>query len=421
MFAVPTFPAFDVTADLPALWLVTVFIVAIGGLLLLFSWLQNRKEPALALWGIGYLIASVGAALPALPGLVPESWSIRAGTALLCCAYGVMWAGARRFEGRQARLLWVIAGPAIWLLACQVGAIYQSAPARVAAASVILTAYTLLSAHEVWRARDRELISRWPTLALLLLHSLFLAGRGPLIAALALTTFAGRPPNTVIFVLAFEGLLTAFCLAFLRVSMAKERVELEQRRAALTDSLTGIANRRAFFDRGEALLECTLADRRPAALLLFDLDRFKDVNDTGGHQTGDRVLRVFSDLVTIAMRPDDLFARIGGEEFALLLLDQPMGEALQIAERVRREFAAMPLSGLAKHSTVSVGVAMAGKSGRGLSGLLANADRALYRAKADGRNRVATVPPVLIEAGKSARHFAMLSPSGDITAAAAAT
>jgi diguanylate cyclase (GGDEF)-like protein len=131
--------------------------------------------------------------------------------------------------------------------------------------------------------------------------------------------------------------------------------------------------------------------------LLFDLDRFKEVNDTGGHQTGDSVLQAFSHLVTTTVRPSDLFARVGGEEFALLLTDVPMAEAMRVAERVRGEFAQMPLAGLAANATVSVGVAMANEANRTLSSLLVTADRALYRAKAEGRNRVAAAPFVLVD------------------------
>ena len=100
-------------------------------------------------------------------------------------------------------------------------------------------------------------------------------------------------------VMAFEALFVAFCLPFLRVAMSKERAELEQRLAAETDPLTGVPNRRAFFDRGNPLLEHFIAERQPAALLLFDLDRFKDINDTAGHQAGDQVLRAFCDLVEV--------------------------------------------------------------------------------------------------------------------------
>jgi diguanylate cyclase (GGDEF)-like protein len=138
---------------------------------------------------------------------------------------------------------------------------------------------------------------------------------------------------------------------------------------------------------------------------MCDLDRFKEVNDTAGHQAGDRVLRAFCDLVAGSIRPGDLFGRLGGEEFGCLLANAPMAHALHTAERLRREFAAMRLPDLDVNPTVSVGVAMANEAGRSLPALLATADRALYRAKAEGRNRVAPAPLLLVEgsAGDTAR------------------
>jgi diguanylate cyclase (GGDEF)-like protein len=109
------------------------------------------------------------------------------------------------------------------------------------------------------------------------------------------------------------------------------------------------------------------------------------------------VLQVFCDLVAAAMRPGDLFGRLGGEEFACLLADTSITHALQTAERVRREFEAMRVPGLSINLTVSVGVAMASEAGRNLPALLTIADRALYRAKADGRNRVAPAPLVVVD------------------------
>jgi diguanylate cyclase (GGDEF)-like protein len=206
-----------------------------------------------------------------------------------------------------------------------------------------------------------------------------------------------NPHNVAVAVIAFEALFTIFCLAILRVNMSKEKAELQQRAAARTDALTGVANRRAFFDLGEPLLEQTTADRRSSALLLFDLDRFKEINDTAGHQAGDRVLSAFSSLVTSSIYRNDLFARIGGEEFACLLFDTSMQEALQTAEHIRQAFAAMTFPDVTVRATVSVGVAMASDAGRGLPALLGMADRALYRAKADGRNCVARAPLVVLE------------------------
>jgi diguanylate cyclase (GGDEF)-like protein len=396
---VPSVAAAHFVIDLPTLFVITVFLSVTGGLLLIFTWLQNRNTPALAYWGSGYLLGALAAALLASPGLLSDSWSVGAANALACLAYGTMWGGARSFEGRQVRMPLLAVGAGLWLVAFQFDGFAQSLQARLALVSVITASYALLSACELWHARDRDLISRWPTLALVVMHAGFLLARIPFAQTLALSAAARHPQSVVVPVMAFQMLFTTFCLPFLRVAMSKERTELEQRKAALTDSLTGIANRRAFFDRGGRLLEWAIADRRSAALLLFDLDRFKEVNDTAGHQAGDRVLQAFCDLVAASMRPGDLFGRLGGEEFACLLASASMAQALHIAERLRRDFAALRLPDLDVNATVSVGIAMANEAGRDLPALLAIADRALYRAKADGRNRVAPAPPVLVGTG----------------------
>lgn len=384
--------------NLPTLCLVSVFLTATAGALLLFAWMQNRDERALALWGIGYLFGSAGVGMLALGGTFPGNVANPTASALLCIAYGVMWAGARAFEGRRVRFALVVAGAALWIVLCQCGGFAEMGRARLAVLSAILAVYTLLGAGEVWRGRDPELMSRWPTSALLFIHAGFLLARIPLAGALPLSEM-GTGQRLFVSVMSLEALFVTFALAFLRVSMTKERVELQQRKAALTDSLTGIANRRGFFERGERLLDDAVADRRPVALLLFDLDRFKDVNDGAGHDAGDQVLCGLAQLVAPALTANDLFARMGGDEFACLLPGASMTRALQIAETVRREFDALPVQGLTCHPTVSVGLALAGERGQTLASTLANADRALYRAKAEGRNRVAPVPPVLVDRG----------------------
>lgn len=396
----PTVATSHFVIDLHTLFIVTVFISATAGLLLIFAWMQNRRTTALALWGVGYLLGAAAAALLAAPALLPNAMGLWAGNTLLCTAYAIMWAGARSFEGRRVPLLLVAAGPIIWIAAFQFDSFARSAPACIELVSAILAAYALLAAREIWHAKDRELISRWPTLAMVLLHAGFLLSRIPFADVLAASAATGHPQSAFVPVIAFQALFVTLCLPFLRVAMSKERAELEQRKAALTDPLTGIANRRAFFDRGAPLLAWAQADRRSAALLLFDLDRFKEVNDTAGHQGGDRVLKAFCDLVGGAIGPRDLFGRLGGEEFGCLLADASMAQALQFAERLRGAFAALRMPGIDAQPTVSVGVAMAGEAGRTLPALLATADRALYRAKAEGRNRVARAPLVVIDDSK---------------------
>ena len=188
----------------------------------------------------------------------------------------------------------------------------------------------------------------------------------------------------------FEILFHTFCMAVVLVNMAKERAELRQRRASQIDPLTGIANRRAFFDCGEELLARLAVERRSAAFVLFDLDRFKDINDNFGHQFGDLVLSRFCEVTKSLLRPCDLFGRLGGEEFGCVLPDMSYAEALRTAERVRAAIAAAPMvfDAVPLLATVSAGLAVASEADQRLGELFATADRALYRAKAKGRNRV---------------------------------
>lgn len=160
---------------------------------------------------------------------------------------------------------------------------------------------------------------------------------------------------------------------------------------ALTDPLTGLANRRAFLQALEAEISRVERHGRPASLLFLDLDHFKKVNDTHGHAVGDEVLAAFSQVLRRGSRRGDLAGRIGGEEFAVLLPATGLAPGTLVAERIRRSTEARPLGRTAPSPvTVSVGVASTeGGATPGEAGdLLRRADEALYRAKSEGRNRV---------------------------------
>jgi diguanylate cyclase (GGDEF)-like protein len=161
------------------------------------------------------------------------------------------------------------------------------------------------------------------------------------------------------------------------------------------DPLTGVPNRRAFMAQGTRLMHRLAIDERPVALLLLDLDRFKDVNDNFGHSAGDRILVEFCRIATAQLRPTDFFARMGGEEFACLLPNTAHHHAIAIGERVRAAFAATPhvVGGESITASVSIGVAVSGASVGDLTSLMLLADRALYAAKSGGRNRVAADEP----------------------------
>ena len=173
------------------------------------------------------------------------------------------------------------------------------------------------------------------------------------------------------------------------------RYTRELSHAATTDALTGAANRRSFTYRAEAELGRARRYGRPTALLAIDADRFKSVNDTYGHGVGDQVLASLSATAASLLRPSDLFGRMGGEEFAVLLPETDLVDAEAVAERLRMAIAAacVPLEIGALQFTVSLGVTEFAPTEIDLRAASERADKALYRAKQEGRNRWVSSPP----------------------------
>lgn len=375
--------------DIPTLQLVTAFVAFGAGGMLLFSWLQNRRTVSLAFWGAGYMVGAVGGLMMLARPVIGDILSINIGAALFLASYGLMWSGARNFAGREVSLKLALSGGVLWLIASQFAVFHEIPGLRMIVATAVCSLYLIAAAIETWRT-DRELMARWPAIVFLLMQAGFFLARIPFADRLPFPPGLATEQLSWAPVFAFVFLLNQFCLAFLAVSMAKERLELDHRRTASVDPLTGVANRRAFFEAGERLLQRTLAEGKPAAVLVLDLDLFKTINDTFGHQTGDRVLCAFCDTAGATLRPNDLFGRMGGEEFACLLPGASTANALQVAERIRANFEGrrVNVGGQVSTSTVSIGVAMAEDVGTELATVLAAADRALYQAKAKGRNRV---------------------------------
>ncbi len=165
--------------------------------------------------------------------------------------------------------------------------------------------------------------------------------------------------------------------------------EMELRRIAAVDSLTGASTRRGFCVEVEKSLARFARHRQPSALVMFDLDHFKKVNDTYGHPAGDEVLRTVSGTIGVLLRSTDAFGRLGGEEFGVLLNDVDASQAVETAERLRRaiEAAVVPHDPPLK-VTASFGVAPIGEGYVNCDGWLAAVDGVLYASKREGRNRV---------------------------------
>ena len=235
-------------------------------------------------------------------------------------------------------------------------------------------------------------------------------------------TTAWRTPvlGVPLYVLGFG--VTVFAAALLvqmalsaRVALGRERrlvstaaalrgARAELQRLAVTDALTGLLNRRAFFERLGAELRRSARYERPLTLLMLDLDHFKRVNDEHGHPAGDRVLTQSAAVVGASLRASDIVARYGGEEFVVMLPETTRAEAEVVAEKLRAAMAGQLFAvgpGEALRVTVSVGVAALERPGpldelepaEAERELVRLADEALYAAKRGGRNRVATATP----------------------------
>ncbi len=376
----------SVSLDVGTLFVIAICVTLLLGVVLLIAWLQERI-PALGWWGAAYLIGGFSGAL--------WQWSVRFASpvlvdlanVLLFLAVGMIWGAARLFHGRRVQWSPQLLGAAVWLVACFSPAFTHSAASRIVLSSLIVAAYTFLIAAELWHERRKSLIRRWPASFVPMLHgAIFLFP-----VALATLSPAGETIRGLagwVAVFAIEILLYVIGAAFLVLILAKDRTVRFYKLAATTDPLTGVLNRRGFFEATGEVMESNRAGMVPVSLLAFDLDRFKSINDRFGHDGGDAVLETFAEVVRKTMRASDVIGRLGGEEF-VAMVSGTLAEAAVAAERVRSAFAAaeIVLEGQRIPATVSIGIAC-GSPLAAVETLITRADVALYRAKANGRNRI---------------------------------
>jgi diguanylate cyclase (GGDEF)-like protein len=333
--------------------------------------------------------------------------------ATLFIACGMIWNAARLFQGRPVLWGWMVAGATIWLAACLIPEFINSTMARIALSSIIVATYTFLTARELWRERRKTLLRRWPAVLVPLLHGMvFLC---PIPLASVLPTENGMVVLTSGWVAVFMLEVTLYVVgtAFILLVLSKERAVRIHRDAASTDDLTGLLNRRGFVTAARKLIERSEKKHESVSVLVFDLDRFKTVNDRFGHVTGDETLRLFASVAGTTMRASDIVGRLGGEEF-VAILPASADIAVIAAQRVRRAFETVgaTVNGHPVSATVSIGAA-SGEPGADIMALIEAADKALYEAKRNGRNQVSLSK----EFPLASRGPRPQAPQGDATAA----
>ncbi len=384
----------SVSLDAGTLFVIAICVTLLLGVVLVIAWMQERI-PALAWWGAAYLIGGFSGVLWQLSDRFASPVPANVANILLFVAVGMIWGAARLFHGRRLRWSAQLLGAAVWLIACFFPAFTHATASRIVMSSLIVAGYTFLIAAELWHERRKSLIRRWPASFVPMLHgAIFLFPVALAALAPAGDGIRGGLAGWVA-VFAIEILLYVIGAAFLVLILAKDRAVRLYKLAATTDPLTGVLNRRGFFEAGGAIMQANRHSMAPVSVLAFDLDHFKSINDRFGHDSGDAALQLFATVARKSMRADDVIGRLGGEEF-VAILSGTLADAAVVAERVRSAFAAadVAVNGRPITATVSIGVA-SGSPLAAIETLIGRADAALYRAKANGRNRIEMADEVL--------------------------
>jgi diguanylate cyclase (GGDEF)-like protein len=372
-------------------------VTTVLGLVLVFTWLRARGVRLVGWWGVIMLLQATGVALAAGAALLNNEALLTLSLALIVFSESLKWTASREFADRPTSPAWALVGLASFLLIAYSGYV-DSLRDRFFVFCALTALCNFGAAFELSRDNGEQLISHLPAVVLLGITGLACLAWIPLSLA--------RPfqePSEAFFSNWFSGLnlvavLGRVALAFVVLAMAKQRQEMEQRVDALTDTLTGLPNRRALYESIDVLEQSTAFQASELSVLFFDLDHFKDVNDTFGHETGDRVLKVFAATAAKHLKERAMIARMGGEEFAAVLPGVNAAEAAETAEAIRQTFAksAAEVDGRDIGTTVSVGIASRSCTacdGSDLGALFRQADAALYAAKRGGRNRVEFAEP----------------------------
>ncbi|CCV14114.1 GGDEF domain-containing protein [Mesorhizobium sp. STM 4661] len=374
--------------DYNSLLLAIGFSAACLSLTLFGIWLTARTEKFLLTWAISALLI-VGDVFIYRDYIdAPGRLLGMASFAVLLVGFSTMLGAAHQFTSGRSPIPLTVLGSGISLAVAlppmALGYDGLGFMLENSCAALLLFA----TAHEYWKGRAEAPV---PIISLTVLYcatalsfalcAMVLAWDGRLVLGHAPSNWA-EDLSLVIVIASMTG------IGALSLALNQGRLARHHRLDALTDQLTGLLNRRALFDlNGGAPIGAF------TAVIVFDLDGFKAINDEFGHATGDQVLKVFAEELARNLRPTDVAARMGGEEFALVL-KRTLPETVELAaERIRAAFAARVIETETRPltCTVSAGFAFGSKEGLSFDKVLSAADKALYAAKRGGRNRVSTL------------------------------
>lgn len=362
---------------------------------------RSGQRDGLLLWAIALAFESAAWSLVAIRSLIPEVMSILLANLSLAVAQAIKLAALYQYRGlRWPRWQCMLPAVAMLLLLSELQVedlrgrlIYGS---LIYAVQMAMVAYALYADNQskgsrAWWLIFGSTVTMLPILALRITAALHSAG--------SFTPAQWSAVPSVVQLLVFVSVVALELLGALGfILLVKERADQENRKLAMTDSLTGIFNRRAFMESAEREMASAQRNGLSFALLMLDLDNFKQINDDHGHATGDAVLVDVSKLMAARLRRQDTFGRHGGEEFCILLPATEAAGAMALAEELRKavENNHLLIGNQRIAVTITIGVsvwhARHANAPADFCRILSDADRALYQGKAAGRNRTVYLP-----------------------------
>jgi len=381
--------------DLATLYLLVIGTLFASSAMLYWEHLSHPKRGReLRMLAAGFAILGIGCAIIRFRG----EWLGAAGAAVsnlvILAGYLVVLNGVALFNGRRY-LAGSIGLIVVMGLVWAIGGVRWQAAVWLYASAVPIALVSAMTARELMRNDGMPAVqARRVAVVVAAIHALFYAARAFVLPWLV-PRFGAHLLAVSSDITMYEGVLYSVVLPMTLLRLTREEVHGELLRESRTDYLTRLGNRKLFFEDGERAFGDYARQRRPVALLAFDLDHFKRINDRYGHKTGDEVLKSFAQTLRVVTGSDAILARIGGEEFAALLPGYDSQRARKAGESVADRFAATShdAGGDRIRATVSVGLAGLNHETASLSDLLCAADQALYRAKSLGGNRLEESAP----------------------------
>jgi diguanylate cyclase (GGDEF)-like protein len=382
-------------AHIPTLFMV---LMALSATLAIAVGIAARTQlrEGMAYWALGLLAHTIAYLLFALRGQASDWLSVVLGNVLLSCVFALFAEGIFQFQKRRSPrwLLW----PPVLVVAGLFSVLMPWYLARVVVGALIFAFQSLVVVVAVLQKRKETVGAGQYFLVtgfLVLIVLTLLQGVGVVIHRDEITSVLSSHwvPSLVF-------LMSALCTVVVSLGlilMAKERADERNRNLAMRDELTGLINRRSLLEALAQQIAMAKRHGTPLALLMLDIDYFKQVNDTHGHLSGDKVLKTMAHAIAERTRAQDLPGRLGGEEFLMILPNTTLQGGLQLAEVLRHGIEATDFqstSGKPIAITVSIGVCEQGQLlAPQCDDMISAADQALYLAKQHGRNRVAVFAP----------------------------